>query len=81
MIEKRRCIDKTLLLQSLAVISGRQVRLTGTAEKLLFNIGRIPARQSRQPVFAGRKTANLAAGQKRRPLRRLWISSGFVTKH
>jgi hypothetical protein len=35
------------------------------AEKLLFNIGRIPGRQSRQAVLQGREAANLAAGQKR----------------
>jgi hypothetical protein len=35
------------------------------AEKLLFNIGRIPLRQSRQAVLERREAANLAAGQKR----------------
>src|SRR6202161_2691342 len=34
------------------------------AEKLFFNIGRIPARQSRL-ILLQRRTANLAAGQKR----------------
>ena len=33
--------------------------------KLLFNIGRISGRQSRQAVLQGRLAANLAAGQKR----------------
>src|SRR5205823_13867845 len=37
----------------------------GRAEKLLFNIGRIPVRQSRLPPFCVPGTANLAAGQKR----------------
>jgi hypothetical protein len=46
------------------------VGLIGTAEKLLFNIGRIPVRQSRSRSFATRQTANLAAGQKRRRRRR-----------
>jgi hypothetical protein len=30
---------------------GRRMGLTGTAEKPLFNIGRIPARQSHSPVL------------------------------
>src|ERR1700753_4155112 len=37
----------------------------GTAEKLPFNIGRIPVRQSRGPAFCAGPTANLAAGQER----------------
>jgi hypothetical protein len=37
----------------------------GTAEKLPFNIGRIPVRQSRGGAFCAGQTANLAAGQKR----------------
>src|SRR3954454_5148360 len=37
----------------------------GRAEKLLFNIGRIPVRQSRLYPFCVPETANLAAGQKR----------------
>src|ERR1700730_18334622 len=41
----------------------------GKAEKLPFNIGGIPVKQSRQPLCAP-QTANLAAGQKRRSLAR-----------
>jgi hypothetical protein len=67
MIEKWRYARKTLLLQSLAAISARQMRLIGTAEKLLFNIGRIPARQSRQPVLRAVKRQILPPGRKGGP--------------
>jgi hypothetical protein len=47
----------------------QRIEAIGTVEKLLFNIGRIPVRQSRQPAWGQpcleRRTANLAAGQKR----------------
>jgi hypothetical protein len=45
--------------------NGRRMSLTGTAEKPLFNIGRIPVRQSRSR-FCRRQAANLAAGQEKR---------------
>ena len=47
--------------ESLAAVPGKRAGLIGTAEKLLFNIGRIPVRQSRPAAFARPQTANLAA--------------------
>src|ERR1700722_17647514 len=34
---------------SFGAVSGKRFALSKTAEKLLFNIGRLPVRQSRQP--------------------------------
>jgi hypothetical protein len=57
-------VGKPWFLEGFEAVPGRRACLIGTAEKLLFNIGRVPARQSGEALLHGR-TANLAAGQKR----------------
>src|SRR5665213_1390634 len=51
-------------LQSLAAIPDKRTRFIGAPEKLLFNIGRIPVRQSRQPVLRPHKRQILPPGRK-----------------
>jgi hypothetical protein len=46
---------------------GNRARLIEAAEKLLFNIGRIPVRQSREPVLQACKRQILPPGRKGMP--------------
>jgi hypothetical protein len=55
-----------LSLESLENGTGKEIGLFGAAERLFFNIGRIPVKQSRQADLRGGPTANLAAGQEKR---------------
>jgi hypothetical protein len=40
-----------LRLESFGAVPGKRIRLIGTLEKLTFNIGRILAKQSREPLL------------------------------
>jgi hypothetical protein len=64
--QKASCDENAILsLESPAAVFGKAgFALSETAEGLLFNIGRIPARQSRQRPFAGGKRQILPPGRK-----------------
>jgi hypothetical protein len=43
--------EKALPLESLGAVPGKRIGFFGAAERLVFNIGRIPVKQSREAVL------------------------------